>query len=354
MSEAPHESPVKTPGQLIAVIIASFAIPIILIVLFANYANHAFRAGAGTDALSDEQVAARVAPLAKVDVKDANAPRTYKTGEEVYKAVCVTCHGTAPPAPKFGNKDDWAPRISQGFDTLLKTALAGRARCRARHGPDDVSDYEIARAIVYMANNDGANFGRAGRQRGATRQRRSRVGHGGRRQRANRRGWPRSPRSRRPVKRPRQQPAPTPARRCTRRPAGLPRGGRARRAEVRQQGRLGAAPEGLDGHGLQLRAARQGRDAAEGRVERVGRRREGRRRLHGQRGEVTRASAMPDNPAESARAIGIWSTMPDSPPARGISPFERRDVSSANLTSRLTPIEDRSARQVPHTMQCAA
>ncbi|AOJ36553.1 cytochrome c5 family protein [Burkholderia sp. AU33423] len=161
MSEAPHESPVKTPGQLIAVIIASFAIPIILIVLFANYANHAFRAGAGTDALSDEQVAARVAPLAKVDVKDANAPRTYKTGEEVYKAVCVTCHGTgAAGAPKFGNKDDWAPRISQGFDTLLKTALAGKGAMPPRGGtsPDDVSDYEIARAIVYMANNDGANF----------------------------------------------------------------------------------------------------------------------------------------------------------------------------------------------------
>ncbi|HHX4057177.1 MAG: c-type cytochrome [Burkholderia contaminans] len=161
MSEAPHESPVKTPGQLIAVIIASFAIPIILIVLFANYANHAFRSGAGTDALSDEQVAARVAPLAKVDVKDANAPRTYKTGEEVYKAVCVTCHGTgAAGAPKFGSKDDWAPRISQGFDTLLKTALAGKGAMPPRGGtsPDDVSDYEIARAIVYMANNDGANF----------------------------------------------------------------------------------------------------------------------------------------------------------------------------------------------------
>ncbi|MBR8064691.1 cytochrome c5 family protein [Burkholderia ambifaria] len=161
MSEAPHESPVKTPGQLIAVVIASFAIPIAVIVLFATYANHAFRAGAGTDALSDEQVAARIAPIAKVDVKDANAPRTYKTGEEVYKAVCVTCHGTgAAGAPKVGNKDDWAPRISQGFDTLLKTALSGKGAMPPRGGtnPDDVSDYEIARAIVYMANNDGANF----------------------------------------------------------------------------------------------------------------------------------------------------------------------------------------------------
>ncbi|MEK7958201.1 cytochrome c5 family protein, partial [Burkholderia contaminans] len=29
---------------------------------------------------------------------------------------------------------------------------------RGGTSPDDVSDYEIARAIVYMANNDGANF----------------------------------------------------------------------------------------------------------------------------------------------------------------------------------------------------
>ncbi|KVG38856.1 cytochrome C [Burkholderia ubonensis] len=161
MSEAPHQSPIKTPRQLIALIVASFAVPIVLIILFATYANVAFRSGAGTDALSDEQVAKRIAPLAQVDVKDANAPRTYKTGEEVYKAVCVTCHGTgAAGAPKFGSKDDWAPRISQGFDTLLKRALAGKGAMPPRGGtsPDDYSDYEIARAIVYMANNDGANF----------------------------------------------------------------------------------------------------------------------------------------------------------------------------------------------------
>ncbi|KVZ56145.1 cytochrome C [Burkholderia ubonensis] len=161
MSEAPHQSPIKTPRQLIALIVASFAVPIVLIILFATYANVAFRSGAGTDALSDEQVAKRIAPLAQVDVKDANAPRTYKTGEAVYKAVCVTCHGTgAAGAPKFGSKDDWAPRISQGFDTLLKTALAGKGAMPPRGGtsPDEYSDYEIARAIVYMANNDGANF----------------------------------------------------------------------------------------------------------------------------------------------------------------------------------------------------
>ncbi|WP_186011171.1 c-type cytochrome [Burkholderia gladioli] len=162
MSEAPHhEAPIKTPGQLIAVIVASFAIPIVIIILFATYANHVFRTGAGTDSLSDAAVAARIAPLAQVDVKDANAPRSYKSGEEIYKAVCVTCHASgAAGAPKFGNAGDWAPRIAQGYDTLLHVALTGKGAMPARGGtsPDDVSDFEIARAVVYMANNGGAKF----------------------------------------------------------------------------------------------------------------------------------------------------------------------------------------------------
>ncbi|AOJ00537.1 cytochrome C [Burkholderia mayonis] len=161
MSEAPHGAPIKTPGQLIAVVIASFAIPIAVIVLFATYANHAFRTGAGTDGLSDEAVAKRIAPIAQVDVKDANAPRVYKTGEEVYKAVCVTCHGTgAAGAPKFGDDAAWAPRIAAGYDEVLHIALTGKGAMPPRGGtnPDDYSDYEVARAVVYMANQAGAKF----------------------------------------------------------------------------------------------------------------------------------------------------------------------------------------------------
>ncbi|MFP3186389.1 MAG: c-type cytochrome, partial [Paraburkholderia sp.] len=157
MSEAPnnHEAPIKTPAQLVAAIIAGFAVPVIIIVLLAVYADNWTRTGAGTDSLSDAEVSARIAPLAQVDIRDANAPRVYKTGEEVYKAVCSACHATgAAGAPKFTNSADWAPRIAQGFDTLLHTALTGKGAMPARGGtsPDDYSDYEIARAVVYMAN----------------------------------------------------------------------------------------------------------------------------------------------------------------------------------------------------------
>jgi cytochrome c5 len=161
MSEAPHGNPIKTPAQLIAAVIAGFAVPIIIIILLAYYVDSSTRTGAGTDGLSDTVVAQRIAPLAQVEIRDANAPRVYKTGEEVYKAVCSACHaaGTAG-APKFTNTADWAPRIAQGFDTLWHTALTGKGAMPARGGtsPDDYSDYEIGRAVAYMANNAGANF----------------------------------------------------------------------------------------------------------------------------------------------------------------------------------------------------
>ncbi|MDH6149697.1 MULTISPECIES: c-type cytochrome [Paraburkholderia] len=161
MSEAPHGAPIKTPAQLIAAVIAGFAVPIVIIVLLAVYVDNSTRTGAGTDSLSEAEVTSRIHPIAQVEIRDANAPRVYKSGEEVYKAVCSACHASgAAGAPKFTNTADWAPRIAQGFDTLWHTALSGKGAMPPRGGtsPDDYSDFEIARAVVYMANNSGASF----------------------------------------------------------------------------------------------------------------------------------------------------------------------------------------------------
>ncbi|EON11837.1 MULTISPECIES: cytochrome c5 family protein [Pandoraea] len=162
MSEAhnEHESLIKTPKQLIAAVIAGFLVPIVIIVLLVNYVGNNALTGAGSSAMTESAVAERIAPVAKVEVKDANAPRVYQTGEQLYKAVCAACHaaGTAG-APKVGSAD-WAPRIAQGYDGMLKIALAGKGAMPARGGtsPDDVTDYEIGRAIVYMANASGGKL----------------------------------------------------------------------------------------------------------------------------------------------------------------------------------------------------
>ncbi|CAB3778725.1 c-type cytochrome [Pararobbsia alpina] len=156
-----HQSPIKTPGQLIAVAVASFLLPIAAIVLVVQYVENTNRVGAGTDAFSPEQVNRRIAPFAQLTVRDASAPRVFKSGEEVFKAVCTTCHTPgAAGAPKFGDSSEWAPRIAQGYDTMLKIALEGKGAMPPRGGasPDDYSDYEIGRAIVYMANHSGGQL----------------------------------------------------------------------------------------------------------------------------------------------------------------------------------------------------
>ncbi|MGM3274505.1 c-type cytochrome [Ralstonia sp. 24A2] len=156
-----HEPLIKTPKQLIIAVIAAFAVPILIIILLANYVGMGAKEGAGGSGMSEEAVNDRIKPVAQLDLKDPNAPRVFKTGEQLYKEVCATCHAAGVAgAPKFGDAAGWGPRLSQGLDGLTKVALAGKGGMPARGGtsPDDVSDYEIERAIVYMANSGGGKL----------------------------------------------------------------------------------------------------------------------------------------------------------------------------------------------------
>ena len=93
-----------------------------------------------------------------VEVKDASDLASLKTGEQVFAAQCTACHTAgALGAPKLGDAAAWAPRIKTGFDALLHSALAGKGQMPPQGG-GDFSDFEIARAVVYMANKAGAKF----------------------------------------------------------------------------------------------------------------------------------------------------------------------------------------------------
>ncbi|MGS0625024.1 c-type cytochrome [Ralstonia sp. VS2407] len=156
-----HEPLIKTPKQLIIAVIAAFAVPILIIILLANYVGLGAREGAGGSGMSEEAVNDRIKPVAQLELKDPNAPHVFKTGEQLYKEVCATCHAAGVAgAPKFGDAASWGPRLPQGLDGLTKVALAGKGGMPARGGtsPDDVSDYEIERAIVYMANSAGGKL----------------------------------------------------------------------------------------------------------------------------------------------------------------------------------------------------
>lgn len=160
MSESSeHESVIKTPKQLIYVVLAAFLVPIIGIILLATFVTSGKKPGAGSDAYSEKSIAERIAPLARTEFVDPNAPKVFKTGEQVYKDACAVCHATgAAGAPKLADAAAWAPRIKTGYETLLKAVINGKGAMPARAGNPDLQDTELGRAVVYMANNAGAQF----------------------------------------------------------------------------------------------------------------------------------------------------------------------------------------------------
>ncbi|MEI8264947.1 MAG: c-type cytochrome [Betaproteobacteria bacterium] len=153
-----HTGPIKTPKQLIWAVVASFVVPIIVIILLVNYVAMGDKTGAGSRAMDAEAIAKRIAPVARVELKDASDAAAMKTGEQVYQTACVACHGSgAAGAPKLGDAGAWAARIKTGYDSLLNSALKGKGAMGAQGG-GDYSDTEIGRAVVYMANQAGAKF----------------------------------------------------------------------------------------------------------------------------------------------------------------------------------------------------
>jgi cytochrome c5 len=156
--DLPHEGPIKTPKQLIWAVVLAFVVPIIAIILLVNYVTAHKQPAAGSDGLSAEAVARRIEPVGRIEIKDVSDPASLKSGEQVYAAQCVACHASgAAGAPKLGDAAAWAPRLKSGYDALLASALKGKGAMGAQGG-GDFSDFEIARAVVHMANQSGGKF----------------------------------------------------------------------------------------------------------------------------------------------------------------------------------------------------
>lgn len=152
-----HESPIRTPKQLIWTIIASFVVPVVVIILLVNFVNFGNKPGAGSTGLEAEAVAKRLQRVGSVEIRDA-ATAVLRTGEQVYLAQCTACHAAgAAGAPKTGDAAAWAPRIAQGYDVLLTSVLKGKGAMGAQGG-GDFSDFELGRAVVYLANKGGGKF----------------------------------------------------------------------------------------------------------------------------------------------------------------------------------------------------
>jgi cytochrome c5 len=153
--EAAHAGPVGFSRQSVVTALFSLVMPIVVVASLV-YSVMSPRQLADSTANLESAVSSRIQKVGRVEFRVAN--REARTGEQVFAAQCTNCHKAGiAGAPKFGDAAAWGPRIQTGFDALLNSALKGKNAMGAQGG-GEFDDFEIARAVVYMANAGGAKF----------------------------------------------------------------------------------------------------------------------------------------------------------------------------------------------------
>ena len=169
-----HSSLIKTPQQLIVVVVLAFVIPVVGIIMIAS----AITGGLKTTSVGDANaVAERLKPVGTVVIGDVPTPAAeslpvgaasgvkpassepIKTvaaggagaGKKLYDTVCMACHAAGiAGAPKTGDKAAWKPRIATGKEALYNSALHGKNAMPAKGGLASAPDADVKAAVDYM------------------------------------------------------------------------------------------------------------------------------------------------------------------------------------------------------------
>ncbi|MEY4140488.1 MAG: hypothetical protein RLZZ371_2670 [Pseudomonadota bacterium] len=150
-----HAAPGASKIKQITTALVLLGVPLLVVgSLVAYYKGQSV--GHVAASMSEEAVTGRIQKVGTLQLGESK--REPKTGEEVFKAQCTTCHTAGMVgAPKFGDAAAWGPRIAKGYDALLVSALKGKGNMTAQGG-GAFADFEVGRALVYMANAAGAKF----------------------------------------------------------------------------------------------------------------------------------------------------------------------------------------------------
>lgn len=152
MSEE-HGNFIKTPKQLVIVMVLAFVVPVMFIILLSQLMT------GDKKMRPDEQptaLAERIKPIGELAIA---GPKVLLTGDKVYETVCQTCHAAGlAGAHKLGDKAAWVKVIAQGQATSVAHAISGIRAMPPRGGNSDLTDEEVAGGVVYMVNQAGANW----------------------------------------------------------------------------------------------------------------------------------------------------------------------------------------------------
>jgi len=150
-----HAAPSPSGLKKMVTILVLLGLPLVVVGSLVG-CNKTQTGGQVASDMSEEAVAARIQKVGRFQLGEAS--REPKTGEQVYQAQCATCHAAGlVGAPKFGDAAAWAPRLATGYEALLNSALKGKGNMAAQSGAA-FADFEVGRAVAYMANAAGAQF----------------------------------------------------------------------------------------------------------------------------------------------------------------------------------------------------
>lgn len=113
----------------------------------------------GNLALTDLEIARAVAFMVNrsggrwVEPSSALDLAAERSGAQIVQAQCSKCHQDGVGgAPKIGDMAAWAPRLKDGLDGAVRTAIHGHGGMPPRGDRADLTDAEVRNAVIYMIN----------------------------------------------------------------------------------------------------------------------------------------------------------------------------------------------------------
>jgi cytochrome c5 len=74
-------------------------------------------------------------------------------GKATYDSKCAVCHANGVAgAPKFGDKEAWAPRIATGEDAMMSSVINGKNAMPPKGACMDCSEADLKAAMQYMVS----------------------------------------------------------------------------------------------------------------------------------------------------------------------------------------------------------
>jgi cytochrome c5 len=153
--QAPPTSPPRNWKSIAALVALAVIAPILFVFLITQWLT------SGTRGMHEDQTAilARIQPVGQLQLAAAGGAKGQLAGEEVFTQVCKTCHEAGLlNAPKFKDKTAWAKVIAQGRAVAVEHAIKGIRAMPPKGGNADLTDIEVERAVVFMANAGGASW----------------------------------------------------------------------------------------------------------------------------------------------------------------------------------------------------